>query len=105
MIFQPIPAGSGGVKVASGSYVGTGTYGEFVPNTIYCGFPVKYMAIVKDEFDGTVDSGGLMIYAGQSGTLNFSIQPIENGIEFYSNRNAELQYNADGTTYFWFAIG
>ena len=45
MIFNEVGSGMGGVKIASGSYVGTGTYGVNNPTRITFDFTPKFVCV------------------------------------------------------------
>lgn len=58
MIINASLPSSGGVKLASGSYVGTGTYGVDNKNTVNVGFAPKLFFVFHD------DSSALSTYHG-----------------------------------------
>lgn len=105
-----IPAGQikDGVKIATGSYTGTGTYGSSNPNSLTFEFNPK-LVLVNDNYQY-----GLIAIKGSTGALaaaNTMQQYVSwgsNTVSWYCNgtrQSANNQYNAAGTTYNYIAIG
>lgn len=114
---------SGGCKIATGSYVGTGTYGINNPNTLSFGFEPKYIQIIKYDnvadylsivqtFIYPSDRGNLCFTDGMGGAIKVSWQfnlvswyamAYEPADEHYLN--SVLQSNESGVTYYYVAIG
>lgn len=116
MIINASLPGSGGVKLASGSYVGTGTYGVDNKNTVNVGFAPKLFFVFHDSssalstyhgfweegcntLKGFSDSGSLDRPCTVSGnTISWYVPPFGSGMH-------QRQLNISGETYRWFAIG
>ena len=119
MIFQPGSGGSGGLKIASGSYVGTGAYSSDEKNVIYPGFKVKILIIFKTSFypvsDNSFSSDLAIVPFKESGEWNYSGPRVEGYVtgfwsyddrtEFISNTSASAQFNSSGETYYYIALG
>lgn len=105
---------SGFARIETGSYVGTGTSGESNPNTLTFGFKPK-MLMVSSSAINTAGSnlitpmiwfdGVMSAFASPSGyTNNFTMDG--NTISWYSTSTyAKDQYNNNGETYYYIAIG
>ncbi len=130
MIINASLPGSGGAKLASGSYVGTGTHGEDNKNTVDVGFEPKLFFIFKDDpgsdgkgdfFVTSQDGCGLWVVGRDallaiSGSSNIRLtRPCnvsETVVSWYLSYGnaadymlAGYQLNDSGTTYRWFALG
>ena len=108
--------GSGG-NIASGTYVGTGTYGAENPTVIHVPF-IPRLILVYDV-DGITNVGIFPLYIipenlvaifqRLSGTtverrvMNIEIQNFD--VKFYSEAVALYQANENGVEYFWIAFG
>lgn len=99
------------VKIATGSYVGTGTYGVDNPNEFVAGFPVKFAYIVTNT--GTLfmtpQEGDFLAnttsYIKSGGYTSSGLsKQTDNGVNWYGS-NAEYQMNYSGQKYYIFAIG
>lgn len=101
-------------KIETGSYVGTGTYGASNPNTLTFGFVPK-MVMVSSSTINTAGSnlitpmiwfdGVMSAFASPNGYLNnFTVDG--NTISWYSTSTyTKDQYNNNGETYYYIAIG
>ena len=97
-----------GAKIATGSYVGTGTYGASNPNTLTFEFEPKIIIIGNDR-------GGVYINfyfwgaVGMNGANNFAAENIVSTsnftISWYHPSDVSGQLNASGITYNYIAIG
>lgn len=130
MIINASLPGSGGVKLACGSYVGTGTHGEDNKNTVNVGFAPKLFFVFRDDpgSDGKGDffvtepeGCGLWVVGRDallaiSGNSNIRLTrpcnvsgTVVGWYLSYGNvadyMLAEYQLNDSGTTYRWFALG
>ena len=101
------------VKIATGSYVGTGTYGSSNPNSLTFGFVPKFVVIMPGESgagaSGYWSYGSYAIMSNWSGgsTSNFWAPATLNGTTlswYYSGRAVE-QLNSSGYTYNYIVIG
>lgn len=130
MVINASLPGSGGVKLACGSYVGTGTHGEDNKNTVDVGFEPKLFFIFKDDpgsdgkgdfFVTSQDGCGLWVVGRDallaiSGSSNIRLtRPCNVSgtvVDWYLSYGnaadymlAGYQLNDSGTTYRWFALG
>lgn len=102
-------------KIATGSYVGTGTYGASNPNTLTFDFEPKIVFLARDGSEEILGNyaGHITVFpwtayltfrSGSSGyrcTINWN----GNTISWYSTSDATSQGNVSGTTYYYLAIG
>ena len=130
MIINASLPGSGGAKLASGSYVGTGTHGEDNKNTVDVGFEPKLFFVFRDDpgsdnkgdFFVTDPAGcglwvvgrdALLAISGNSNTrltrpCNVSGTVVGWYLSYGNTADymlAGYQLNDSGTTYRWFALG
>lgn len=106
-------------QIATGSYVGTGTYGQSNPTVINCGF--KPRMVVFGVSGVTIRENmayslifGLPLYGWIEGVSDISSSQIknakarysetDNGLSFWGNGALE-QNNVNSTRYFWIAFG
>lgn len=108
------------VQIETGSYVGTGTYGQDNPNTLTFGFAPKFLIIAGlFEYPSREDYRGFAFLGPYGGLAtpnnrywNDSAQSLNsvfaevsgNTISWYKN-NALYQMNDPKITYFYVAIG
>ena len=124
MIINASLPGSGGAKLACGSYVGTGTYGEANKNIMDVGFEPKVFFVqqLNDSYSYTTPDWhtcgfwmqgdtSLRLFSNAS-ALSVSTRPCSvDGTKIswygkgYDDRAAQLQLNKGGVTYLWFAFG
>lgn len=124
MIINASLPGSGGAKLACGSYVGTGTYGAANKNLIDVGFEPKafFVQRLNNDYSYTTlewatfgfwmqGDTSLRLFSNASST-SVSTRPCSvDGTKIswygqgYDDRAAQLQLNISGMTYLWFAIG
>ena len=104
------------VKIETGSYVGTGTYGESNPNTLTFPFEPKLVLI---GIASTTARIGIamnplvrMLHLYDDNTSSNDITSFllhvtwsENTISYFSNGNYQEQFNQSGNTYYYIAIG
>ena len=130
MIINASLPGSGGVKLASGSYVGTGTHGADNKNTVNVGFAPKLFFVFRDDpgSDGkgdffltspegcglwVVGRDALLAISGNSNTrltrpCNVSGTVVGWYLSYAGVADymlAGYQLNDSGITYRWFAMG
>ena len=130
MIINASLPGSGGEKLASGSYGGTGTHGEDNKNTVDVGFEPKLFFVFRDDpgSDGkgdffvtdpagcglwVVGRDALLAISGNSNTrltrpCNVSGTVVGWYLSYGNAADymlAGYQLNDSGTTYRWFALG
>ena len=95
-------------RIAFGSYVGTGTYGASSPNTLTFGFApavVVLTAATSNYQDPTLLLRPMPTLPGPDGSIAIQMTWGENGLSWYAGNSAISQGNADGTTYYYVAIG
>ena len=98
------------VRIATGSYVGTGTYGASNPCSLTFDFVPRLVIITEDPIEASyLDMGGYMIWKGEErNDFWFTIHLTEKTLSWYTNESgykSEGQLNEDGVTYNYFAIG
>lgn len=106
-----------GVKIATGSYTGTGTYGENNPNSLTFEFVPRFFTVGSLETisdgSGYVHSVGrgyimLIINGGLALGYNLSSNYCKldgNTISWYAYDNADDQFNSSGKKFGYIAIG
>ena len=120
MIINASLPGSGGVKLACGSYVGTGTYGADNPTSVDVGFEPKAFFVCVNT-DNTASADGADAFAfwyenltGLKSVKSSSIfsrpvtvsgSKISWNVTFGASPTARNQLNTSGTTYTWIALG
>ena len=106
-------------KIETGSYVGTGTYGQANPNTLTFGFAPKLVIIGGGNYQNTygstiaiMDSAFFMAIAGKSSSLSPDSSSYEvvsitgNSMSWYTTENkVDYQFNLSGSVYHYIAIG
>ena len=98
---------SGGLKIATGTYVGDGRYGS---GSLGVTFPfVPKLVIVSDG--KTTDGHWFVWYTGvqymracNNDSYRIGCYLVGNTLNWYSS-TAEAQFNTNGATYCWVAIG
>lgn len=103
--------GLGMARFASGSYVGTGTYGEANPISIPVPFKPKLMIIGRQDYvmsgiysENWFESEEYTHYNGGDEYIKY----VNGKIMIYahgSTNGATKQYNANGATYRWYIFG
>lgn len=110
-----------GARIATGSYVGTGTYGSSNPNSLTFDFEPK-LVIIQEENAGARDKGNLHtgnVWVSEStyGTVYYYSSSIQitnqyntltwgsNTLSWYSSDSASSQLNFNNSTYNYLAIG
>lgn len=95
-----------GVRVETGSYIGTGTYGKSNKITLNFSFHPKIIFFREKTKSGSTDC--IMIYGAISAINVGSGVEIEwglNTVSYYNVTNDAYQMNQSGTTYLYAAIG
>lgn len=97
-----------GVKIETGSYVGTGTYGEGNPNSLTFEF-VPTLVMVYDASSPNIKTelinGNPVATSTQSGASNGVAIWSDKTVEWYNNRSEGYQMNYAGSEYIYIAIG
>ena len=92
-----------GLKLAHGSYTGTGTSGSGSPNTLTCGFRPKVATIAAADGSAVIrlaapEEGNTATAGGVTATF------ADSGLSWYAD-SAAAQLNASGTSYIYEIIG
>lgn len=96
-------------KIVIGSYVGTGKYGQSNPNELIFDSVPKIVILFRDNNTPTmpyywgapkivIENGSSTYYC----TATVSNDPVK--LNFYSDNNADNQFNSNGKTYTYFAL-
>ena len=113
------------VKIATGSYVGTGTYGSSNPCSLTFDFSPKIFLVcgttkatgnyINYVTGFVIRSYNVMTFCGthtcgvNKSSIDYqgtcSVSWKTNGISYYSTAGQEYQMNTSGNSYFWVAIG
>lgn len=105
------------LRIAVGSYQGSGTFGQANPKTLTVGFRPKYVRIMCTEGGVAGHFYGLDAIAGTSGAIiygnymNSSFQKpvtltwLDNGISWYSTENATFHMNNSDFVYYYMMLG
>ena len=86
------------LKIESGSYSGSGVYGQYNPNTISTSFLPKMFTVT----DATGSSS--LVWTGSPSVNNVVINASSSGISWYGT-SATNQFNLSGQTYYYTVIG
>lgn len=106
-----IPAGQikDGVKIATGSYTGTGTYGSSNPNSLTFGFVPKLVFVTYDPYKDQSDFILFIDTKTRGSNLPSNNQILStwsgNTLSWYNPNNADYQYNGSGKIGHYIAIG
>lgn len=100
--------------IATGSYVGTGTFGSATPSALTFDFTPKLVVVVANEAQnmkaGTVFISGQTLNPGigvsnySNSSLSLTVAWGDQSISWYGASSSN-QLNDSGVTYFYFAIG
>lgn len=92
-----------GLKLAHGSYSGTGTSGQSNPTPLTAGFQPKLAAILAA--DGTTGVTILAPAEGSTATVgSLTVTFTATGLSYWAS-TPEAQFNASGTTYSYYIVG
>lgn len=119
----------GGSKIASGNYIGTGTYGVDNPCSLEFNFMPCFVAITQfysssgllstayffplvltDSYNNYVYNSDWDVAEAQQFKARILVDDIQDGIklttlQWYSTKNAARQLNGEGVNFSYFAIG
>lgn len=116
----PYWAKEAGVRIATGSYVGTGSYGASNPNSLTFGFEPKLVMLTVQKNAGSGDmflpmggwwQAGFLWHTGTAasridGTSNMTYFNVnKNTLSWYSTVSPRAQLNDSSRTYEYVAIG
>lgn len=93
-------------KIAAGSYVGTGTYGQSNPNTLEFDAPPLMVFVVGEGsfFAIQGSSEANVIYYGSGGALNLTWNGNSLSWYVYAEPTDYKQFNMEGKTYYYIAL-
>lgn len=95
-------------KTASGTYVGSGTYGSGSPNKIQLDFKPRLAIVLKAGFTSgslaNISSGSMYYIEGMTSCMGKTISVSGNTISWYASA-ADTQLNTSGTDYFYYVCG
>lgn len=105
-----------GVKIATGSYVGTGTYGADNPCSLTFDFEPKLCYVLKNNPFNFSSTGLIYLYSMLwiTGVTNINPHYDSNSTNTFLHNGTNLswystlpkyQFNIDGITYYYLAIG
>ena len=102
-----------GVKIATGSYVGTGTYGASNPNSLTFEFEPKFVFVSKQSSYSAGYGQWLNCYIWIPGVTGIPVNNTSNSkfdvngntLSWYSTNDADTQLNSNNTEYVYYAIG
>ena len=101
-------------QIETGSYVGTGKYGENNPNVLTFSFAPKLIIFASNEKPGSYYVIGTFVYNAPRGitTTRMNTTPSvaqlsweDKTVKYYSTDNANYQLNSNTITYYYVAIG
>ena len=107
------------MKIATGSYTGTGKTGSSNPNILTFGFKPKYVQVISHSVSDCRDalffvSGNSVVWyewQGSSGKSiipqgeNFGASVTNDGIKWWTYANGTVQLNNSGVVFDYIAIG
>ena len=112
-------AAAGNCRVTSGSYTGKGTYGSSNPTKLTLPFEPKLVVIVRGRYTASSGSAGYfpssfaifvkgassisVVGDGEHNSCNFNMEGTQ--LLLRSDYGPESQFNTNGTTYHYVAIG
>ena len=111
LISIPVDQIKDGVKIATGSYTGTGTYGSSNPNSLTFSFPPEFLVVSPNQepyrlfLVRGMTKSNTRPTGGSDG--NVAVAWYGSTVSWYGDSTGGdyLQLNRRGTPYFYFAIG
>ena len=107
-------ANAGGVKIQTGSYIGTGTYGSSGKCTLTFEFEPRLLIIQGSNAGtywmlpyqwGAANMKSMNIGTGDAKGRSLPVTIDGNTISWYDSGYANYQHNSEGSTYYYIAIG
>ena len=100
----------GGLKIATGSYAGTGTYGSSNSNSLTFDFKPQFVyiwceSIAFFKFTMLYGETSVRTEIGYSSSDRITVTWNDTGFSWYSTSSASKQFNTSGYTYEYIAIG
>lgn len=109
--YKPLGQLGDKVRIATGSYTGTGTYGSSNPNSLTFSFPPEFLVVSPNQelYRLFLVRGMTKSNTSPTGGSNGNVAVAWDGstVSWYGDSTGEayLQLNRRGTPYFYFAIG
>lgn len=96
---------TGNARIATGSYVGTGTYGTSSKSSLTFDFVPELVIVMYYRDQRPINNG--FIWTGQEGTASYcsAFSLSDKTLSWYSNSGEEYQHNEKGIEYYYVAIG
>lgn len=112
-VYTPLGQLGNKVRIETGSYVGTGTYGADNPNTLTFGFEPKFVVVVETGVQTIYGKNGFIWLYNSSGAFSFTTSnpsygcttSLTSNIFYWYGSNANNQLNVSDTTYNYVALG
>ena len=110
---------AGNCRIVTGSYTGTGGYGEDQPNTLTFSFPPKLVVLAVGDAHSVLLSPcpqaagyheaytryGMLKLTWSGNSLSWYVDGFYDGSLYSNGGSAERQLNQTGTTYYYLALG
>lgn len=99
-----------GVKMAVGTYTGNGSYGADNPNTLDFDFKPELVILIPDGYYRSSYINQLVLMRDQTefymyANGNTGVSWSNTGVSWWASLSGVAQFNTNGTTYRYFAIG
>ena len=105
----PLDNAVNGVKIETGNYVGTGTYGEDNQNVLTFDFVPRLVVVTTEPYCLDLEKGFIWKgeeTVGSTGTVGYmKFQVSGKALSWVSLTSAAKQLNVSGTSYYYAAIG
>ena len=102
-------AAAGNCKIVTGTYTGTGTYGEANRSSITFDFPPKFVWIgtapTRSETGMLFWHEGVSNHTFANSDYDLEISVSGNTITWYNRKNANYQLNYESRSYYYIALG
>ena len=100
---------SGGLKIAYGTYTGTGTFGASNPTTFTCDFQPILLVVEWENYEYgsplVLLNGVTVMPAVITGNYAVSVAWTSRQVSIYSTTAADVQFNMEGATYHYMILG
>lgn len=102
--YTPLGQVGNKVRIATGSYVGTGTYGSESRNSLTFDFAPQCV-LIQAETSSQFSTSYTLLWCGQSGDAAYGAFSLLNKTLSWYGNSAANQKNTSGITYKYVAIG
>lgn len=97
-------------RMQTGSYVGTGTYGTYQYNSLTFEFVPKLVMVARNDMASHLNANTIpmFLWFGQDGVVAANAMAFsrhDTTLDWSATSSAEHQFNSQGVTYRWVAIG